>query len=107
MKRVGFILKVKFSRIEDYKRHHREVWSEMLAALREAGWHNYSLFLRGDGMLFGYFETPESLKAAQDAMADTEVNGRWQDMMSPYFEIPEGAHPDQMFVELEEIFHLD
>jgi len=107
VKRVGFILKVKPSLMEGYKQHHEQVWPEMLAALRASGWHNYSLFLRDDGMLFGYFETSESLKAAQDAMAQTEVNGLWQDMMSPYFEIPEGAHPDQMFIELEEIFHLD
>ncbi len=33
-------------------------------------------------------------------------------MMSPFFEtlegeIPEGAHPDSMMVELEEVFHLE
>lgn len=107
MKRVGFILKVKADRIEEYKEHHKAVWPEMLEALREAGWHNYSLFMRDDGLLFGYFETPESLAAAQAAMANREVNTRWQNMMSSFFEIPEGAHPDQMFVELEEVFHLD
>ena len=79
----------------------------MLAALRACGWHNYTLFLREDGLLFGYFETPESLQAAQAAMARTEINARWQDRMSPYFEIPDGAHPDALFVELEEVFHLD
>lgn len=107
MKRIGFILKVKQHLMDDYKAHHRAVWPEMLQALSAAGWHNYSLFMRDDGLLFGYFETPESLQAAQAAMADTEVNGRWQDKMSPYFEISEGAHPDQLFVELEEVFHLD
>jgi L-rhamnose mutarotase len=107
MKRVGFCLKVKQALLDEYKVHHRNVWPEMLAALTESGWHNYSLFMREDGLLFGYFETPESLKAAQDAMAATEVNGRWQDRMSAYFEIPEGAHPDQLFIELEEVFHLD
>ena len=107
MKRVGFCLKVKQSLLDDYKAHHRNVWPEMLAALSASGWHNYSLFLREDGLLFGYFETPESLKAAQDAMAATEVNGRWQDRMSAYFEIPEGAPPDQLFIQLEEVFHLD
>lgn len=107
MKRIGFILKVKASLIDDYKQHHRNVWADMQAALRESGWHNYTLFLRDDGMLFGYFETPQSMQAAQAAMADKEVNARWQSMMSPYFEIPEGAHPDQLFIELEEVFHLD
>lgn len=79
----------------------------MLDALRDAGWHNYSLFLRDDGLLFGYFETPTSLATAQAAMADREINARWQAMMSPFFEIPPGAQPDQAFIELEEVFHLD
>lgn len=107
MKRVGFLLKVKADRLEEYKEHHRAVWPEMLAALREAGWHNYSLFMREDGLLFGYFETPESLEVAQAAMAGRDVNERWQSLMSPFFEIPEGAHPDKTLVELEEVFHLD
>ena len=107
MKRIGFILKVKPDKLDAYKEHHQKVWPEMLEALSKAGWHNYSLFMRDDGLLFGYFETPHSLQEAQAAMARTEVNARWQTMMSPYFEIPPGAHPDQMFVELEEVFHLD
>jgi L-rhamnose mutarotase len=107
MKRVGFVLKVKQHLIDDYKEHHRHVWQEMRDALTATGWHNYSLFMRGDGLLFGYFETPTSLADAQAGMAEREVNARWQTMMSPYFELPEGAHPDQMLVELEEVFHLD
>lgn len=107
MKRVGFLLKVRADRLDEYKQHHKAVWSDMLAALTESGWHNYSLFLRDDGLLFGYFETPYSLAAAQAAMASREVNARWQARMSSFFEIPEGAHPDQMLVELEEVFHLD
>lgn len=107
MKRVGFILKVKQNVIDEYKEHHRKVWPEMLEALKSTGWHNYSLFMRDDGLLFGYFETPESLEAAQAGMAKTEINSRWQEMMSPFFEIPPGAHPDQMLISLEEVFHLD
>lgn len=107
MKRIGFTLKVKPELIDEYKERHRHVWAEMLAALSASGWHNYSIYLRDDGTLFGYFETPESLQAAQAEMAATEVNDRWQAQMSPYFEIPDGAHPDALFIELEEIFHLD
>jgi L-rhamnose mutarotase len=107
MKRIGFILKVKADRIAEYKKHHEVVWPDMLDALRKSGWHNYSLFLRDDGLLFGYFETPDNLEEAQAAMANHEVNARWQSMMSPFFELPEGAHPDQMLIELEEVFHLD
>lgn len=49
------MLKVKESLIEEYKAQHEHVWPEMLEAPREAGWHNYSLFMREDGLLFGYF----------------------------------------------------
>ena len=106
MNRVGFTLNVKPELVEAYKAHHHEVWPEMLAALRAAGWHNYSLFIRPDGLLFGYFETPGSLAAAQSAMAKTEVNGRWQALMAPFFELPEGAKPDEGMVVLEPIFYL-
>lgn len=107
MKRVGFLLKVKQDRIEEYKAHHKAVWPEMLDALSRNGWHNYSLFMREDGLMFGYFEAEESFAAALEGMSKEDVNTRWQDMMSPFFEIPEGAHPDSMMVELEEVFHLD
>lgn len=105
MKRVGFLLKVKADKLDEYKEHHKNVWPEMLAALRETGWHNYSLFLRNDGLLFGYFETPHSLEQAQSLMAAKEVNTRWQEFMAPYFET--NTRPDEMFQELEEVFHLD
>ena len=101
------MLKVKAERLEEYKRHHQAVWPEMLQALRESGWHNYTLFARDDGLLFGYFETPESLEAAQAKMAVREINTRWQEFMAPYFESPNNARPDEMFVELTEIFHLE
>lgn len=107
MKRIGFQLKVKQEKIDEYVMHHEHVWPEMLQALRETGWHNYSLFIREDGLLFGYFETEESLATAQAKMASRDVNTRWQEFMAPYFESPNNARPDEMFLELKEIFHLD
>ena len=107
MKRVGFLLKVKQGKIDEYKKHHETVWPEMLEALERNGWHNYSLFMRDDGLIFGYFETPDSFQAARDGMADEEINDKWQDFMAPYFEGLGGAHADESMVELEEVFHLD
>ena len=107
IKRVGFVLKVKDSMIEEYKHHHRHIWPEMLDALYRHGWHNYSLFMRGDGLLFGYFETTQDLQSALRGMQSEDVNRRWQEMMIPFFEIPPESRPDQMLVELEEIAHLD
>jgi L-rhamnose mutarotase len=77
----------------------------MLDALRETGWHNYTLFIREDGLIFGYFETEESLAAAQAKMAARNVNTRWQEFMSPFIDAK--SRPEETFVELEEYFHLD
>ncbi len=107
MKRVGFLLKVRPDKIKEYKEFHKSVWPEMLDALSRTGWHNYSLFMREDGLLFGYFETPVSLQTAQEGMSTEEVNTRWQEMMAPYFENLGGQHPDEGLLELEEVFHLD
>lgn len=107
MKRVGFLLKVKPDKLEEYKKHHEHVWPEMLDALRRTGWHNYSLFLREDGLLFGYLEAQESFQKSLDGMAREEINAKWQDLMAPYFENLGGAHADQNMQELVEVFHLD
>lgn len=114
MRRVCFLLQVRQDRIDEYRRRHAAVWPEMTAALAAAGWHNYSLFLREDGLLVGYLET-DDFDAAQSAMAATEVNTRWQTEMADFFEAPDEApddsadgdgRPDRAIRPLTEIFHL-
>lgn len=107
MKRVGFLLKVRQEKLQEYKEHHKTVWPEMLDALRRTGWHDYSIFCREDGLLFGYFETPDSFQTALSGMSKEEINTKWQEFMAPYFENLGGQHPDESMVELEEVFHLD
>lgn len=90
--------------VEEYKQSHAAVWPEMLRALKHAGWHNYSLFLAPDGLLIGYVESP-NLDKALDEMSQTEVNARWQAAMGHFFD--SGSTPDQGFVQLQEVFHLE
>jgi L-rhamnose mutarotase len=106
VERVCFLLRVKPERLDEYRARHRAVWEPMLAALRDSGWRNYSLFLRPDGLLVGYVEC-DDFAAAQRAMQQTEVNARWQAEMASFFELPPGGRPDTAGERLEEIFHLD
>ena len=106
MKRVGFQFKIKKDRIPEYKQHHAAVWPEMLDALRRHGWHNYSIFLRPDGLLFGYYEAAESSEASEAGMATEAINLKWQEFMGPFFDSIEGR-PDENMMKLEEVFHLD
>lgn len=106
MERVCFQLNVRPDRLTEYRQRHAAVWPEMLRALAEHGWQNYSLFLRDDGLLIGYFETP-SLAEALAGMAATEVNARWQAQMGEFFVGLDDVPPDQGFRQLAEIFHLE
>jgi L-rhamnose mutarotase len=104
--RYCFLLQVRPDRLDEYRERHRHVWPDMLAALRDTGWRNYSLHLRDDGLLVGYVEC-DDLAAAQKAMAATDVNTRWQAEMSPFFTGLEGRGPDESFLVLDEVFHLE
>ena len=103
--RVCFVLKVRPDRLDEYRERHRSVWPEMLEALTDTGWRNYSLFLGEDGMLVGYLEC-QDFEAALQGMESRGVNARWQAEMAPFFELAEGARPDTGLERLEEVFHL-
>jgi len=106
MERVCFLLKVKPDRLQEYEARHKAVWPEMLEALRETGWHNYSLFLRPDGLLVGYLET-DNFEEAVRKMQAYPVNERWQQEMAGFFEGSEGGNADKRMAPLKEVFHLN
>jgi len=91
------MLKLKPEFIDAYLSMHSPVWPEMLEAIRDAGWSNYTIFLRQDGTLVGYFET-DDLDRARARMASFEVDARWaaesehffdgqQDWLDPVFNL--------------------
>jgi L-rhamnose mutarotase len=104
--RYCFTLRVRPDLLDEYRRRHAAVWPDMLLALRDSGWTNYSLFLTEDGLLIGYVEA-EDLAEAQAAMHRTEVNNRWQQSMAPFFEGIGGGHADDNFRLVPEVFHLE
>lgn len=105
MRRVCFQLQVKPGHIDAYRVAHAAVWPDMVEALHDTGWLNYSIFLRPDGLVIGYFET-EDLQANLDGMAKTEVNARWQAAMADHF-VDLDVPADQAFLYLDEVFNLD
>ena len=105
MQRVCFVLQVKPDRLDEYRERHRSVWPEMQEGLRSSGWHNYSLFLRDDGMLVGYLET-EDFDRSRRLMAETSINAVWQASMKDFFVDEEGRTADKQMRPLEQVFFL-
>lgn len=104
MTRICFISRVRADKLAEYREAHARVWPEMLEALRDTGWRDYSLYLSGDGLLVGHLEC-DDYAAAQEAMTRTAVNPRWQAAMSQFFVNP--GNPDEGFEILDEVFNLE
>jgi L-rhamnose mutarotase len=100
--RSAFVLHVQPERLDEYVETHRNVWPEMLDALRGAGIRNYTIFQAGNEV-FGYFEA-DDLAAAERYLSQQEVCTRWQDAMAVLLveRVPDGGPP-----QLEEVFRLD
>jgi L-rhamnose mutarotase len=105
MQRIAFIIRLRPGADSvEYKRRHDEIWPEMLAALRGAGLHNYSIF-RDGSTLFAYVEV-DDLERMKAALADDPVNARWQAYMRDMIE--HDTDPETGFLRLlPEMFHMD
>jgi L-rhamnose mutarotase len=105
MQRVCFQLQVKPALLDEYIRRHAAVSPEMLDAIADSGRRNYSLFLRPDGLLIGYYETDDD-ELSQEALAADPRTAAWESEMSEFF-VALGGRPDQSAETLPEIFNLE
>lgn len=105
MERICFQLQVRPERLAEYRERHVAVWPEMLQAIADSGRRNYSLFLRADGLLIGYYET-ESDAASQAALAADPRTAEWEAHMEGFFVSLDGR-ADQGALQLPEVFNLE
>lgn len=103
--RVCFQLQVKPERLAEYRARHAAVWPEMLREIAASGRRNYSIFVRDDGLLIGYYEVDDR-EASDRHLAASPVAARWEAQMGGFFAALDGR-ADQDATVLTEIFNLD
>ena len=106
VQRVCFQLQVAPDRLDEYRERHAAVWPDMLRAIEASGRRNYSLFLRDDGLLIGYYETDDDA-AAQAALEADPRTAPWEAEMAEFFVSLDGSRADQGAPRLAEVFHLE
>ena len=79
MERVAFSMRLLPGAEAEYRRRHAEVWPEMLDALKDAGVHDYSIYIRGSADRVFDVEDFDRFRAHMDAKP---VNERWQSEMA-------------------------
>lgn len=89
----------------EYKRRHDEIWPEMLQTLRDAGIHNYDIFLGPDRRMFATLEV-DDMARLREVLNSSEVNARWSRTMEPLIDIqPDPAIGFPALLPL--MFHMD
>ena len=107
MQRFASVIRLWPEKADEYRALHRDVWPEVLAALKRAHVSNYSIFVR-DGYLFGYMEYDgEDFEADMRAIADDEATQRWWKLTDPCQRPLPTADEGEWWAPAEELFHLD
>jgi L-rhamnose mutarotase len=100
----AFRMMLKPGKAAEYRKRHDEIWPELAALLRDAGIHDYSIFLDESTLhLFAVLKLREPNRRAD--LPDHPVMRRWWDHMKDLMH----THPDGRPIEwpLVPLFHLD
>jgi L-rhamnose mutarotase len=96
MQRIGLLLNVRPEKLEEYRQLHKPIPADLAAELKAAGISNYSLWLRPDGVEFGYLEC-EDWEAACEYLKDAPAHVRWQEQMREYLlDESQGGQPVEL-----------
>ena len=107
VQRIGAVIGVAPESVEEYVRLHREVWPDVLAALRAAHVTNYSIFLH-DGLLFSYLEyRGDDLASDLARVAADPTTQRWWAVTMPLQRTMRSAPDQDWWTSMQEVFHLD
>ena len=111
MQRYGQVIGIKPDKLEKYKKHHAEIWPEILDMIRECNIQNYSIYYKdvnGIPLLFAYFEyVGDDYEADMAKMAADPKTQEWWDIMMPMQQPIETGEEGEWWAEMEEAFHTD
>ena len=78
----------------EYKKRHDEIWPEMRAALKEAGFSNYTLFRRGTQIVFA-------------RLNKMEVLAKWLEWLDGILDVEPGGFEEGELVTFNEVWHIE
>lgn len=104
MERFCYTFELASGMEDEYLRRHVAVWPELLAALKQAGFSNYSLFRRGTEVI-AYAECEPTIEEALSKLEATEINAQWSTYIRSLMTRSVDAN-GRLFI-AEQFWHLD
>lgn len=107
MERYGSVIKLKASKLDEYRELHKNIWPGVAKTITECNIRNYSIYHK-DGFLFSYFEyIGKDFKKDMEKMAAATIIQKWWDVCKPV-QIPlDTRNEGEWWAEMEEVFHQD
>jgi len=104
MKRLAFKMQLNPGQKEEYKKRHKEIWSDLKKLLNDAGINEYSIFLDEETNTLFAFQKVAGVSGSQN-LGETEIMKKWWNYMADIME----TNPDNspVTVELEEVFYME
>lgn len=107
--RLGWVVRLRAEKVEEYKRLHAAVWAAVLERIWQSNIRDYTIFLREpENLLFAVFDyVGEDFDADMAAMAgDPKVREWWmltEPCQQPFENVPAG----DVWARMEQVFHCD
>lgn len=94
-------MRLKPGALAEYKRHHDQIWPELVAEIEHQGIAQITIF-ENDPQLFLYSEIRD--EEAWDRLWHSQIHDRWNEIMSPLMEFRADGIVES--TEVREVFHL-
>ena len=104
MERYAWIGKIREGQIPLYEKRHKEIWPEMIKALKEAGICNYSIW-RTEYTVFGYYECEKGIDYAVKIQKENPVVAKWEKSMKDIMDMNFDSDTDFQ-PKLSEVFYM-
>ena len=102
MIRRAFTMRLKPGGLAEYRRHHDQIWPELVAEIERQGIGQITIF-EADPVLFLYSEIKDP--EAWDRLWKSEIHDKWGAIMNPLMEFNDDGIVDAS--EVREVFHLE
>lgn len=102
MIRRAFTMRLKPGGLAEYKKHHDEIWPELVAEIEKSGIAQITIF-EADPVLFLYSEIYD--EQAWDKLWHSTIHDKWSELMNPLMQFRDDGIVDSRTVN--EVFHLE
>ena len=105
MEHVMFVQEVKPEKKDEYIKAHRDIWPELLVAIRDSGIEREMIWLHGNNIYI--YMMAEHFDKAMAILAEKQIFKDWIDKMEPLLAMMQDFASEGNVIRLDKVFDLE